>query len=102
MSAKQTGTSSNASRRRSAKNFALWRPEIERLCAGSFTRWRIGRHADSMRGQNSNHGLVLIDYKTNTAVDHHSVSAYERQLQVYGRLLGDGTGQRVTGLFLVF
>lgn len=47
-------------------------------------------------------GLVLVDYKTDTAVSAETVQAYERQLEVYRRALISSVGEPVLRSILLF
>ena len=47
-------------------------------------------------------GLVLVDYKTDTAVSAETVQAYERQLEVYRRALVESVGEPVVRSILLF
>jgi ATP-dependent helicase/nuclease subunit A len=40
-------------------------------------------------------GLVLVDYKTYQAAGPEALAAYETQLSVYARAIGDATGEQV-------
>ena len=47
-------------------------------------------------------GLVLVDYKTDTAVSAETVQDYERQLEVYRRVLVESVGEPVVRSILLF
>ena len=47
-------------------------------------------------------GLVLVDYKTDADVSTETIASYERQLQVYQRVLADAVGEAPAALLLVF
>ncbi len=47
-------------------------------------------------------GLVLVDYKTDTAISVETVQAYERQLEVYRRALVESAGEPVVRSILLF